>query len=172
MFYMAKNSSAKSSLKQKNFTLPKKLIRAWAKFLPKEGSQESSKNAAGALFLYMVMPDHLQQLVKSMAYESNIETALTEFWQQLDNFYNEVGQAKAILATARKQAVINKMNARDLAKKKQINKRQLERESSPRRQNFLKKMKEQELARAKVSQAQVHEATQHKKKGGKKTGSG
>jgi hypothetical protein len=44
MTYMAQKKTKKTSLKQKNFTLPKKLIRAWTKFLPKEGSQESSKN--------------------------------------------------------------------------------------------------------------------------------
>ena len=81
---------------QKNFTLPKSLAKNWNKFQPK-GSKESSANASGALFLYMLMPASVREVARSVAHESNFNSARKAFWDTLERISKDALLAKVLL---------------------------------------------------------------------------
>ena len=85
---------------QKNFTLPLKLIAAWGEFQP-QGSQEHSRNAAGALFLYMLMPSHIREVACDAAYEDNLIMAQDDFWSNVDDYLHDVEKAKALVGAVK-----------------------------------------------------------------------
>jgi len=63
--------------KQKNITIPDKLNEAWERFLP-IGSKESSKNAAGAMLLWMSMDINVRDKCEKLAYSEDIEKAMRQ----------------------------------------------------------------------------------------------
>ena len=63
--------------KQKNITIPDKLNEAWERFLP-IGSKESSKNAAGAMLLWMSMDINVRDKCEKLAYSEDIEKAMVQ----------------------------------------------------------------------------------------------
>ena len=81
---------------QKNFTLPTALAKNWNKFLPK-GSKESSANASGALFLYMLMPVTVRDVARQMAREPDFENGRNLFWERLGTISRDAQLAKALL---------------------------------------------------------------------------
>ena len=85
---------------QINFTLPIRLRKYWSKFLP-QGSKESSKNAAGALFLFMLMPSHIREIACKLSDSQDIEKAMSEFWNKIDDYYDDAAKAKILLDVAR-----------------------------------------------------------------------
>ena len=85
---------------QKNFTLPTTLLDIWDKFLP-EGSQENSRNAAGALFLYMLMPSHIREVACNAAYAQNQVAAQLAFWNDVDEYMADIEKAEALVAAAK-----------------------------------------------------------------------
>lgn len=93
MTYMAKTT-------QKNFAVPSALAKRWTKFQG-VGSKESSKNASGALFLYMLMPAHVREVCRAAAYESDIDIAMKNFWVRFHMINNDAALAIALLETAR-----------------------------------------------------------------------
>lgn len=83
---------------QKNFTLPKSLAKNWGKFQPK-GSKESSANASGALFFYMLMPPSVREVARNVAHESDFNSARNLFWEELGKISQDALLAKALLDT-------------------------------------------------------------------------
>ena len=84
---------------QKNFTLPLALAKKWTSFQG-IGSKESSRNASGALFLYMLMPAHVREVCKAAAYEPDIGVAMKHFWARFQTVNNDAALAIALLETA------------------------------------------------------------------------
>jgi len=91
------------SLKQKNYRLPVALARTWDQFNG-VGSQEKSKNAAGAFFLFMMMPDHIRSICRDLAYEKGASELRGEFWRRLREYENDIRAASAILDAAEAHA--------------------------------------------------------------------
>jgi len=85
---------------QKNFTIPLALAKKWQSFQG-VGSKESSKNASGALFLYMLMPAHIREICRTAAYESDMALAMKNFWLRFQNVNNDAALALVLLETAR-----------------------------------------------------------------------
>lgn len=93
MTYMSKGP-------QKNFTLPAALRKRWDKFKG-TGSKEDSKNAAGALFLFMLMPADVRELCRKAAYKSRQKTAIDNFWLAFRATNKEAALARTLLETSR-----------------------------------------------------------------------
>jgi len=85
---------------QKNFTLPPALKAKWEEFYPK-GSAENSRNGAGALFLYMLMPRVVRDAACSAAAHPDIEEARNAFWSEFEVMVDDLNRAKALCGAAR-----------------------------------------------------------------------
>ena len=85
---------------QKNFSIPEDLSDVWDDFQG-QGSKESSKNAAGALFLYMLMPAHVREVCRNVAYHNDIKAAQKNFWIRLSSEYQDSRLAMVLLAAVR-----------------------------------------------------------------------
>jgi len=83
---------------QKNFSLPKVLAANWDKFQTK-GSKESSANASGALFLYMLMPAAVREAARSVSSISELDAARKLFWEKLESLSQDALLAKVLLDT-------------------------------------------------------------------------
>ena len=83
---------------QKNFTLPKSLAKKWNSFQTK-GSKESSANASGALFLYMLMPPSVREVARNVVHEPDFNSARNLFWEELGKLSQDALLAKALLDT-------------------------------------------------------------------------
>lgn len=88
---------------QKNFSLPPALAKAWDEFNPL-GSQEKSKNASGALFLFLAMPGHVQSVCCRLAYQPDHEKAKTEFLPLLEKTEADMALAHEIVLRAKAHA--------------------------------------------------------------------
>ena len=93
-----------NDIKQRNFRLPKELIKNWDKFNP-PGSKEKSRNASGALLLYMFMPVHFRDIARKLAYKDNLDNVQQQFWQEIQQYYDDAEKAKAILDAAQAHEV-------------------------------------------------------------------
>jgi len=95
---------------QKNFTIPTALAKNWNKFQPK-GSKESSANASGALFLYMLMPSTVRHVARQASHESDFDTGRRFFWEKLGQISKDAQLAKALLdaVQVREEDVAEKM---------------------------------------------------------------
>jgi len=84
---------------QRNFTLPTGLSKAWTHFQG-EGSKESSRNAAGALFLFMLMPVHIRDIARQAAYEKDPEKARNSFQEKVKKYRQEMVLAEVLIDAA------------------------------------------------------------------------
>ena len=101
---------------QKNFSLPKALAANWDKFQAK-GSKESSANASGALFLYMLMPATVREAARSVSHESDLNAARKLFWEKLGAVSQDALLAKALLDTVQAREAENNKKKSDIVAK-------------------------------------------------------
>jgi len=85
---------------QKNFSLPPALADKWDQFQG-VGSKESSRNASGALFLFMLMPAYLRDLCRSAAYEADLAAAMHNFRSRCDLARREEHLTSIVIDAAR-----------------------------------------------------------------------
>ena len=85
--------------KQKNFTIPKSLEAEWMEFSGR-GSKESSKNAAGAMMLFMLMPSHVREAARNAAYLDSSTERRAHFWEAITRGAEERRLASELLVLA------------------------------------------------------------------------
>ena len=83
MTYMSEGKT-----KKRGFYLPEGLNKAWDNFIW-PNKQDSSPNAAAALFVYMQLPADMREKARKLAYRSDIEEATKAFIDDINAEYQD-----------------------------------------------------------------------------------
>ena len=105
---------------QKNYTLPIALSVEWDKFQG-EGSKESSRNAAAALLIYMILEASTKEVARKYAYENDIENAKIEVRKALRSAIVDAYWSGFIGELSDVDRLILMQQARDMVKKTKQN---------------------------------------------------
>lgn len=86
---------------KRGFNYPTELLDKWEKFhFP---SKDYSPSASGAMFVYMLLPAHIREKARKLAYRDNLDTASKEFLE----YFNLSTEADTLGVEAVRAALVH-----------------------------------------------------------------